>query len=315
MSRRVVAITGGTGFIGRALAERHIRDGDVVRVLSRGEPPASGEYPWHVFQGDLGREGEDLVPFVDGADIVYHCAADLRDVARMIEVNVAGTQRLLAAARGRAGRWVQLSSVGVYGQRRDGVVSESDPERPAGPYETTKAAADRAVRDEPGLAYSILRPSNVFGVAMSNQSLRQWIAMVDRGLFVFVGSPGASANYLHVSNVVEARVKCATSPQAVGQTYIVSDFREIERFVGAISAALGRRPPRVRMPERLALPLATVAGAIPGIPFTRSRVEALTTRVVYSPARIVSDLGFRNVTSVEDGIREMVADYRSPVVR
>lgn len=315
MSQRVIAITGGTGFIGRALVGRHVAEGDIVRVLTRSGLRSPDDGSRQVFHGDLASGTGDMVPFVDGADVLYHCAAELSDATRMQAVHVQGTRRLLDAARGRAGRWVQLSSVGAYGPRRAGEVTEANPDQPLGPYETTKAAADLLVERELGLEYSILRPSNVFGTAMTNRSLWQWIAMIDRGLFAYVGRPGASANYLHVDNVVDALMRCATSSKAVGRTYIVSDFRPMEQFVGAIATALGRRPPHIRVPEIVARGVAAVGGVVPGVPLTRSRVDALSTRVTYSTERITSELSYEPVVTVEDGLRAMVAEHRARVSR
>ena len=114
---RTVAITGGRGFIGRRLVARHVALGDRVRVLARGvaDPPWGGDV--EILSGDLtSSEPERLQRFAQGADALYHCAAERQDASRMSAVNVEGTRRLLAAAAGNIGRWVQLSSLGVYGQ-------------------------------------------------------------------------------------------------------------------------------------------------------------------------------------------------------
>ena len=68
-----VAITGGTGFIGGHLANRCISLGHEVRILSRRPEKkwVHGSAKW--FTGDL-RDDTCLLPFVDGVDILYHCA-------------------------------------------------------------------------------------------------------------------------------------------------------------------------------------------------------------------------------------------------
>src|SRR4051812_4316163 len=119
-----VAITGASGFIGAALLERHRLQGDSVRVLSR----ASRHWPEGVeaHMADLADAAAAgaLQRFADGADVLYHCAGDYRDESRMEALHCDGTQRLIDAASGRTGRWVQLSSVGAYGSHREGVVTE-----------------------------------------------------------------------------------------------------------------------------------------------------------------------------------------------
>jgi len=149
----VVAITGGTGFIGGRLVRRHLEAGDTVRVLTRRSPAASG-LPDAVqqFQGDLRSGVKDHLPFVDGADVLYHCAAELDDESGMHAVHVEGTQHLLEAARGRVGRWVHLSSVGVYGRAPGGLIAEEAPLQPATTYERTKAESERLVMEAASLA-------------------------------------------------------------------------------------------------------------------------------------------------------------------
>ncbi len=310
----IVAITGGTGFIGRKLVARHLANGDQVRLLTR-QPNANALWrdgDLQLIIGDLQGSQESeaaLVQLVDGADILYHCAGEVRDPTRMKRVHVDGTARLLEAAIGRIGRWVQLSSVGVYGPQSSGVVTEATPWNPAGIYEETKADSDRLVisaGEGKSLRYVILRPSIVFGAGMTNQSLRQMVMMIDRGWFYFVGDPGASANYLHVDNVVEALIQCGVQPNAVDRIYNISDWRSIEDFVGSIAVASFKHAPTRRVPE---LPLRLVVqlvGRIPRFPLTRGRIDALTNRSRYSTELIEHELDYHHVVSVEEGLHEIV---------
>src|SRR5450759_1252626 len=134
----IVAITGGTGFIGKKLVSYHLARGDAGRVRSR-RPPAKFGFPAAVrhWQGDLAGS-VDIRPFVDGADVLYHCAGEVRNTGLMERVHVEGTLKLIDAAAGRIGRWVQLSSVGAYGKQRGGVVMEESVMTRCGTYEVTK---------------------------------------------------------------------------------------------------------------------------------------------------------------------------------
>ena len=107
----IIAITGGSGFIGKKLVDRHIQQGDQVRLLSRKSPLRSVDVQY--FLGDLSSSSVDLSDFVDSVDILYHCAGEVNNKSLMQELHVNGTQRLVDAAQGKIGRWVQLSSVGV----------------------------------------------------------------------------------------------------------------------------------------------------------------------------------------------------------
>lgn len=292
----------------------HIEAGDVVRVLSRQSPEDARLQGCHLYPADLTVKDCDLHSFVDNADVLYHCAGDVSDASRMRALHVDGTRRLLEAASGAIGHWVQLSSVGVYGPRRAGTITESEVERPEGPYETTKAAADSAVM-RAGISYSVLRPSIVFGAKMPNTSLRQMMRLINRGLFFYVGEPGSSANYIHVNNVVHALHLCGNEEASAGRVYNLSDWRTMESFVGTIASDLGRRAPSLRAPENLVRLAARSIGRVPGVPLSQTRVDALTNRSTYDTGRIQRELGFATITTMEDGLRDVVMDWRRTRLR
>jgi len=233
----------------------------------------------------------------------------------MAAVNVEGTRALIDAAAGRIGRWVQLSSVGVYGPRQDGVVVEETPAAPVGAYEESKAAADTLVLEAcaHGRLRSavILRPSIVFGDGMRNQSIAQWADVLERGRFFFIGPPGASANYVDVSNVVDALVLCAVTPEAHGRVYNVSDWCTIEAFVAAIAVAIGRPRPWLRLPERPVRAAVRGVSRVTTLPLTDARINALVSRSRYSTARIERELGYRLAVPIADGLARMLARRRA----
>jgi nucleoside-diphosphate-sugar epimerase len=310
----IVAITGGTGFIGKKLVSRLVERGNTVRLLTR-RPALSGLSSLVQVQAcDLvAARVDELAAMLDGVDVLYHCAGQLKDTQAMQALHVDATRKLVEAASGRVGRWVQLSSVGVYGQARDGLITEESALHPAGQYEITKTESDRIVIDganRGGYSYSMLRPSNVFGAGMSNQSLFGMIAMIDRDLFFYIGKPGAAANYIHVDNVAEGLIRCATMEAARGRVFNLSDHRTLEEFAHTIAGALGRPAPWLRIPEPAARLVAATLGRLPRFPLTPSRVDALVTRSQYPIARIQQELGYRHVTSMEDGLRELVRVYR-----
>ena len=312
-SAKTIAITGGTGFIGRYLVLRHLAMGDRVRVLSRRSHAESG-LPDSVilWSGDLSTQ-YNLQSFVDGVDVLYHCAGEITNPTRMHDLHVVGTQRLITAASGAIGHWVQLSSTGAYGKVTKGVVTEETPLNPHNVYEITKTKSDKlvtAAADRGLFNSTILRPSNVFGPTMPNQSLFQMITMISKGLYFFIGSPGASANYIYVDNVVDGLVRCATMSEAKGMTYILSDHRSLEDFVANIAHALGRPVPRWRLPEKPVRLVAGTFGKIPGFPLPVSRVDALTGCAIYSTNRIQQQLNYTHPVRMEDGLRQLVHAWR-----
>ncbi len=308
-----VAITGATGFIGTLLAQRHLQMGNQVHILTRRPADKLGLTGVTSHFGDLSNP-EALRQLVDGADILYHCAAEIRDTHSMRAVNVDGTRHLIEQARGRIKHWVQLSSVGVYGPVFSGRVTEERAYHPANEYEKTKLESDQLVIEagqSGAFSYTIIRPSNVIGPGMRNASLFALMRSVARGVYFYIGPKGASANYVSARNVVEALCLAGTHPKAKNEIYNLSDWCAIEEFIGQIATSLGKPQPRLRFPKPLMLAAARVLSVVPRNPLTASRVRALTSRAVYPNDKIENELGYQNSHPVRDAIRELTDFYKT----
>jgi len=308
----IVAVTGGTGFIGRHLIDRLLASEVKVRVLSRYQPlkPVEGVF-YH--QGDL-MEKESLLGFLDGVDVLYHCAGQLTNETSMRRLHVDGTANLIDVAVGNIRHWVQLSSVGVYGPVFNGVVTESSPIAPVGEYEITKAKSDELVSlaaSKGWFTHSILRPSNVFGADMTNQSLFHMVNMIEKGLFFFVGTKGATANYVHVDDVVEALCLCGCHKNAIGEIFNLSDHCMIEDFVKIIASELSVCKPVLRLPKGLVRIVILLCSWIPQFPLTRTRLQALTSRSVYSTELIQQTLGYHYKVGLKNGLKSLVHGYKA----
>jgi nucleoside-diphosphate-sugar epimerase len=308
---RKVAITGATGFIGVALIKALAERGDEVRILSRHLSVSTGVFQGlKLFQGDICHQIDRM--FLDGVHTVYHLAAELSDESRMHAVNVVGTSNLLTAAVS-AGvcRWVQLSSIGVYGPPTCPVVTEATVPMPLNEYERTKLASDLLVKEtckNTSLEYSILRPSNVIGAKMKNGSFAALVNAVRRGRFCYFGPRGSIATYVHVDDVARALVACRDAPS--GSVFNLSSDCLWEELIDRISLLVGVRPPRLRLP---AMPVKMVLRALEGrirLPITCSRLASLTNRSRYSSERIVRELGFEYSRPMPEGIEDVVAVMR-----
>jgi nucleoside-diphosphate-sugar epimerase/glycosyltransferase involved in cell wall biosynthesis len=312
--RGLIAVTGASGFIGRQLVPGLLADGWKVRVLTRQPQKWSTYESIEVCSGDL-LTTSDWNSFVAGADVILHAAAEIRNPSLMVAVNVDAPKKLFQAAL-LAGvkRWVQLSSVGAYGAKATGWVNEETSENPVGPYEESKTFFDAYLRNAAnnrGMQICIVRPSNVYGPKMANQSLFQMVRMVGKGLFAYIGPTGASANYVHVDDVVSALVLCTSSPAAAGQTYNVSDWTTLENMVRSMSASLKMSPPSVRLPLWFAMSTARLLQWVPRWPLTLGRVQALNSRVRYATTKIEQELGWSVSKPVVHGVSELAFNGRS----
>ena len=293
-----IAVSGGSGFIGSGLVKALVCQGHDVRVLSRYDRYQDDVENFQANLCDPSSQAK-LEAFLDRVDVMFHCAGQINDESLMRSLHVDGTQRLIEAAKGRVGRWVQLSSVGAYGIARASVITETSPEAPLGIYETTKTESDEIVRNS-GLPFVILRPSNVFGNKMTNQSLFQLLSIIRRGLFFLIGKKGAVVNYIHVDDVVSALLKCGFHPQALGNVYNLSQNIDVEQMATACLSGLGVDRTLLRLPEAPFRVMAFLAGWFPGFPLTASRIDAMTSHCKYDSEKIVKELGFDFEFSLEE---------------
>jgi len=181
-------VTGARGFAGAWLARGLLERGDEVVALDR-SPLAAGRSSAlellglsdevEELEGDL-RDGEALARAVNGAEAVFHLAAQTlvgvaaSDPAETLDVNVRGTWLLLEACRREgAGRVVVASSDKAYGAQHELPYREDQPLLPSAPYEASKAAADLIARSywgSHGLPVAVTRFANLYGGADTNWS-------------------------------------------------------------------------------------------------------------------------------------------------
>jgi nucleoside-diphosphate-sugar epimerase len=105
-------------------------------------------------------------------------------------------------------------------------------------YKVLKANFDevsRCAARSTGIEVSILRPSNVYGPKMPNHSIRSIMNIIRKGLIGFIRPCGASANYFHVNDVLEALYLGVSNSRAANQIYIVSVWATMEDMVSGLA--------------------------------------------------------------------------------
>lgn len=246
MTLRTALVTGASGHVGRALAERLQAAGVLVRALVR--TPAQAESASRrgmaPCPGDL-LDPKTLREAVDGAEVVVHAAGYLGpDLVKAEAVNVGGT-RHMAQTSLAAGveRFVHVSTMSVHGNPQpDGLTEDSPLDLDTGhAYVTTKARAELVIRQAGarGLASTVLRPGAICSVTNSQWGDELVARLRDQG-WPQAWHPRDVIPWVHTDDFAEMAWLAATHPAAPGRTYIAVDrCVAIGDYFGPIVAAVG----------------------------------------------------------------------------
>jgi len=301
-------VTGATGFVGAAVARALLRHGRSVRVLARPKSDRRNlaDLSVDVVEGRM-EDPRSLARAVAGCRYVYHVAADYRiwvpDPAPMFRANVEGTRDLLTAAL-EAGieRVVYTSSVATLGLVPGGSADETTPssvDDMIGPYKQSKFLAEEAVRElarERGLPVVIVNPSTPVGPGdVKPTPTGRLIVEAARGQMP--GFVDTGLNIVHVDDVAAGHLAAAEKGR-IGERYILGgENMALAEILAEVARAVGRRPPRLRIPHGALLPVAfgaELAARISGRePFvTLDGVRMARKKMYFSSQRASQELGY-----------------------
>jgi dihydroflavonol-4-reductase len=301
-------VTGATGFVGAAVARALLRHHFQVRVLVRQSSDRTNlrDLNLEAVSGDL-TDVTSLERAARGCEALFHVAADYRlgarDPAPLYRNNVEGTRNVLTAAqRANVRRIVYTSSVATVGIPKDGTPgNESTPvalENMIGHYKRSKFLAEEVVRAaaKEGVPVVMASPSTPVGPGdikptptgqlVLDAAAGRMPAYVDTGL-----------NIVHVDDVAAGHL-LAYERGRVGERYILGgEDMTLRQILAMISAQVGKRPPSVRLPYGLVLPMAYVAEGIAKLTGRSGRLTLEGVRMsrkimFFSSAKAVQELGY-----------------------
>jgi len=251
---KLVAVTGGTGFIGTALSRALLARGCRVRIFTRKEPSRrieGAEYAVVSFD-----DPASLRRAAEGADFIVHMAALLfsRTKAGFERANVLGTANLVKAAAGLSRppeKFVYISSLAAGGPSPAGKPrTEETPDAPVSWYGRTKLGGETELRGLPaGTRRTILRPPIVYGRnEFAVSKIADWVR---KGFMVNAGSSEGAFSFIFVEDLVGAIITALENPVTDGKTYYVCENRAYNwrAFITMLAEAMD-----VKMPLLLDLP-------------------------------------------------------------
>ncbi|MHC8378101.1 UDP-glucose 4-epimerase family protein [Pseudomonas sp. MDT1-16] len=261
MSSKTFLVTGGSGFVGRALiTQLALIPGSTVIAPVRN---VVTNFP----------DGVRSIPFTNldavfnwndalkGVDVVVHSAARvhvMNDVSAdpliaFRKVNVDGTLNLArqAAAAG-VRRLIYISSIKVNGAGATGgeAYTADDTPAPVDPYGISKLEAELALQAlaiSSGMEVVIIRPVLVYGpgVKANFLSMMRWLY---RGVPLPFGAVHNHRSLVAIDNLVDFIVTCSDHPAAANQVFLVSDGEDVSttQLLRKLAGALGK--PAVLLP-------------------------------------------------------------------
>jgi UDP-glucose 4-epimerase len=300
MNDELIAITGGSGFVGSHVVDALLRAGHAVRVIDP-KPPIQGE---DVDWVDVDMLDQDaMTDALKGVGPVFHLAAmaDVNDIvadpAGSVELNSMGVARVLEAARrADAGRVIVSSTVWVYAATHGDEVDETtlfDLDTDRHLYVSEKIAAEMFCRDYANLfgrPYTVLRYGIPFGPRMRpDLVVAAFLLRAMRGEPLRIDGDGSQERrFVYVEDLAAAHT-LALKPAAKNRTFNL----ESEETISI---------------RQLAETVRDLVGDVE-VTFGPSRPGDYRARIVRSD-RARDELGWRTQHTFEEGLRKTLAWYR-----
>jgi nucleoside-diphosphate-sugar epimerase len=233
----ILAVTGGTGFVGQHLLHLAAERGHNVRALTRRPQDDRAGVEW--IEGHLG-DRETLERLVQGSDAVIHVAGVINapDAAGFESGNVGGTLAMLAAATAAGTRrFVHVSSLAA----REPKLSK---------YGASKARSEDLVESS-GLDWVIVRPPAVYGPG--DREMLEMFRMAKAGVILM--PPGGRLSLIHADDLSRLLLNLAEREEPAKLVIEPHDDRpngwSHKEFANALGQAVGRRAVALATPRPL----------------------------------------------------------------
>lgn len=315
-------VTGGGGFLGKAIVRLLLERGEEVRSFSRGDYPELAALGVHQFRGDLA-DREALFRAAEGCNIVFHVAAKAGiwgSYADFYRANVTGTENVIAACRLHGiGSLVYTGSPSAVFDGRDvegGDESLPYPVHHEAHYPATKALAEQLVlaANSSSLATVSLRPHLIWGPG-DNHLVPRIVARGKAGKLRRIGNRPCLVDTVYVDNAARAHLLAADclarGGVAAGKAYFISNGEPLPlwEMVNRILVCAGLPPVNRSIPAGVAY---TVGACCEGLwrilqlsgepPMTRFVAREMATAHWFDISAARRDLGYHPEISIDEGL-------------
>lgn len=308
-----IFITGATGFIGRNLVGRLVREGHEVVCGGRSFSKL-GSLSGKVKTRRINLENKQTIRDAlkgEKYSVLYHCAAlvESANLEKLMRVNAGGTRNVFESCLEEGiKKIIYISTVAVVSGNSDVPLTEHLPYKATNPYGESKIEAEKIALSyrKKGIDVAIIRPCMVYG-AGEPHGFEKLIQTLKMRVFPVFGKGDAKLHLVLVENVVDVLALCLEKGNAYEGTYFVAD-REVltmKEMLNYITGLLKIKPPYV-IPE-------IAVKFLKKIPFIGKKVSFFLKDRVYSIEALLERLSYTPRVSVYDGLKETVLAYEREV--
>lgn len=326
-------VTGGGGFVGKAVVRQLLERGDEVVAFQRGRYPELEEMGAACVRGDLTKR-DDVVRACEGVDVVFHVAAKTGFAGAASEfeaINITGTENVVEAClQNGIERLVYCSSPSVTLDGRDHAnADESVPYATSflAHYPRTKAEGEkralaangRVGKDGKVLHACALRPHLIFGPG-DEHLMPRLISRAKSGRLKIIGDGDNEVDWTYVDNVAHAHLCAADALLApekrpAGKPYFITNGEPVKawEWFNGILEELGIP----KLTKKVPLGVARLAGktfdatwrtfGLKGEPpLTEFAAVQVATTHTYSIENAKRDLGYTPIVSLDEAVKRTV---------
>lgn len=318
-------MTGGGGFLGKAMVKQLLEAGVKVRNFSRQKYPELEKLGVELYSGEIS-DPKAVAEACKDCDIVYHVAAKpgiWGPYEEYHRINFTGTENVIKACRVQGvQRLVYTSSPSVVfdGTDMEGVnESVRYPDHYEAYYPQTKAMAEKAVMaaNDKNLATVSLRPHLIWGPE-DNHLVPRIVSRARSGQLKIVGDGRNKIDTIYIENAADAHLmaadKLTTGAPCAGKTYFITqgDPRPAGEIINGIVAAAGLPPVTSHVPAKIAYAIGWGMETWYGFwgikeepRLTRFVAAELATAHWFNVEAATRDLGFTPKVTIEEGFRRL----------
>jgi nucleoside-diphosphate-sugar epimerase len=337
----VFLITGGAGFLGKAIVQELLSDWNPdqhteIRVLDLLKPEADWLDKINFIKGDI-RDSSVVSEACKGVEIVMHTAAIIdwgtKTAQEVLDINTGGTEKIIeACTKHNVPYLIYTSSLDAIfnGKSMEGIDENvAYPDRPVNAYCESKQKAEELVRRANGdtLKTCILRPADIYGEG-DPYHIGSLIRMAKDGFYVRLGNGASVCQHVYVGNMAHAHLQVAkaflkNNNTIEGQAYFITDgmAHNFFKFYDQVVAGAGYKiwPKNLWLPFWFAYSIASLVEFVAWIirplkkinpKFSRFAVVYTCSNFTFSSDKAKRDFGFYAKYSPEEALQRTIRYYQ-----